>query len=496
MREDGQLLGEYAREGSEPAFSELVRRHIDLVYGTAWRMVGGDAHLAKDVAQCVFIDLAKKAGELRRYVVLAGWLYRHTTFTASKMVRSEQRRRNRERIASEMSALHEKNVEEAWEQIAPRLDECLNALKADDRDALVLRFLKHEDLRMVGAALGISEDAAQKRVSRALEKLRGILSAKGIGISAAALAAAMESQTAAAAPALLAASVTAASLAAGGEKVAAMTLWKLFGVMNVKTGIIGSVVVASLVAPLMFQRQVDARARVQDEALRLQKVELQSLRKENEELLARAGAAQQLSNATNADAELLRLRGEVSKLRSETRQAIDPTRKAPSSREEVLAAMEQLYGGEVAKLKQWLDANPTQRVPEMEFLSENKWRQMVKRPIGETSDALELAASRARYEAEVEFAEGILKPGLQSYADANGGEFPKDLASLKPYFRTPGDDAVLKRWQILPGKDFQLVEDEDWVATTKAPVNRNLDQRIFVGLRAHAQTIDWVAMRK
>src|SRR4051812_10729561 len=217
MQEDGQLLQEYAREGSERAFGELVRRHIDLVYGTALRVVGGDRLLAEDVAQGVFVDLARKAGELPRDVVLAGWLYRHTSFTASKAVRTEQRRRNRERIAAELSAVEE-NVENVWQQIAPRLDECLNALKAEDRDAIVLRFLKHEDLRNVGAALGISEDAAQKRVSRALERLRGILSGKGIGISAAVLTAAMESQTAAA-PVALISSVTAASIAAGSEKI-------------------------------------------------------------------------------------------------------------------------------------------------------------------------------------------------------------------------------------------------------------------------------------
>src|SRR6476619_450654 len=107
MREDGQLLAEFAREGSETAFSELVRRHIDLVYATALRIVGGDAHLAKDVAQRVFIDLTQKAEGLPRDVVLAGWLYRHTSFTASKMVRSEQRRRNRELIAAEMNMLQE-----------------------------------------------------------------------------------------------------------------------------------------------------------------------------------------------------------------------------------------------------------------------------------------------------------------------------------------------------------------------------------------------------
>jgi len=327
-------------------------------------------------------------------------------------------------------------------------------------------------------------------VSRALEKLRGILSRKGFGISAALLAAAMESQTAAA-PVALVSSVTAASIAAGSEKIAAFTLWKIFCAMNVKTGIVGVVVIASVVAPLIFERQTQARSRAQDETLRRQNIELQSLQKANDELLARIAAPQQNSNASNPDAELLRLRGEVARLRNATRGATQPNRTAPSSREEALAALERLYGGEAAKLKQWLDATPAQRIPEMDFLSENKWLQLIKQPLGETTEAYERAASKARFEAENEFANRILKPALQNYAQANAGQFPKDLASLKPYFAAPVSDAVLNRWEILPGKNFQLLEDEDWVVTQKTPVNKVLDARIFCGLRALPQVGRW-----
>src|SRR5256885_10803304 len=118
MTDDGQLLQQYTRERSEPAFGELVTRHIDLVFSAALRVVGGDRHLAQDVTQTVFADLARKAGSLPRDVVLAGWLYRHTCFTAAKVVRAEQRRRTREKTAMEMIALQD-NPEPNWEQIAP-----------------------------------------------------------------------------------------------------------------------------------------------------------------------------------------------------------------------------------------------------------------------------------------------------------------------------------------------------------------------------------------
>jgi len=286
-------------------------------------------------------------------------------------------------------------------------------------------------------------------------------------------------------------SVTAASIAAGSEKIAALTIWKFFCAMNVKTGIVGAILIASVVAPLIFERQTQARSRAQDEALRRQNTEVQGLQKVNEDLLARVAATQQNSNAWIGDAELLRLRGEVAKLRNQTRGAAQPNRAATSSREEALAALERLYGGEVAKLKQWLDATPAQRIPEMDFLSEHKWSQLLKQPLGESAGAYERAASTVRFEAENEFANTMLRPALQNYAEANGGQFPKDLAALKPYFKTPVADGVLNRWEILPGNNFQLVEDEDWVVTQKAPVNKELDRRIFCGLRAVPQIGQW-----
>src|SRR5437016_9111130 len=207
MTDDGQLLQQYAGERSESAFGELVTRHIDLVYSVALRVAGGDRPLAEDVTQVVFMDLARKARGLPRDVLLAGWLYRHACYTAAKAVRTERRRKTREQTALAMRALDD-NTEPPWERIALHLDEGLNQLSASDRDAIVLRFLKRQDLRAVGAALGISEDAAQKRVSRALEKLRSILDRRGVALTATALASVLAAEAVTAAPAGLAVSAT------------------------------------------------------------------------------------------------------------------------------------------------------------------------------------------------------------------------------------------------------------------------------------------------
>src|SRR5712691_9348190 len=118
MTDDEQLLRQYTEERSESAFGELVTRYIDLDYSVELGVVNGDTHLAQDVTQTVFIDLARKTRSLPRGVVLAGWLHRHSCYTAATAVRTERRRRTRERTAMEMRAL-ENNTESPWERIAP-----------------------------------------------------------------------------------------------------------------------------------------------------------------------------------------------------------------------------------------------------------------------------------------------------------------------------------------------------------------------------------------
>ena len=189
-KSDAQLLREYAESGSESAFTELVTRHTDLVYSAALRQVPS-SDLACDVAQNVFTSLARGArtlaGKLNPDASLAGWLCRCTRNLALNLRRDDFRRHSRERQA--METLHP-STETApdWGRLRPILDEAISGLNEADHDALVLRFFKNQDLRSVGLALGVSDDTAQKRVSRALEKLREYLAHHGITTTGAALA--------------------------------------------------------------------------------------------------------------------------------------------------------------------------------------------------------------------------------------------------------------------------------------------------------------------
>lgn len=265
MIEDAELLRRYVTERSQDAFAELVRRRVDLVYAVALRQVGGDAHLAEDVTQKVFADLARKAPTLLDRAVLSGWLYRSTHYAASDVVRSERRRRAREQETTLMHELTGPNDPATdWDRIRPLLDEALGELNDPDRDAIALRYFEGRAFVEVGRALRLTEEAARKRVDRALDKLAGILSRRGVTSTSAAVGAVLAQQAAVAAPAGLAASVTGSAIAAAGGVAATAGVFSFMGstTMTAGAGVLAALAVGAAVYQLNLsqQRAEDVRA--------------------------------------------------------------------------------------------------------------------------------------------------------------------------------------------------------------------------------------------
>ncbi len=173
MDSANDLLSDYARSGSDAAFAEMVKRYVDFVYSVAARRLGNPHHEAiQDVVQTVFVGLAQKAGTLRKESNLGGWLHRHTCFVTSKYLRSERQRLKRERAAAEDNPSGENAT---WSGLAIVIDDAIQLLKAPDRTVILMRFFEGKDFKTIGASLGTNEDAAQKRVSRAIERLREVL---------------------------------------------------------------------------------------------------------------------------------------------------------------------------------------------------------------------------------------------------------------------------------------------------------------------------------
>jgi len=258
MIEDAELLRRYVTERSQDAFAELVQRRVDLVYAVALRQVGGGSHLAEDVTQKVFADLARKAATLLDRPVLSGGLYRSAQYAASDTVRSEWRRRAREQ---ETSLMNERTDTPAsatdWDRIRPLLDEAMGELNDPDRDAIALRYFEGRAFADVGRALQLTEEAARKRVDRALDKLAGILSRRGVTSTTAAVGAVLAQQAAVAAPAGLAASVTGSAIAAAGGVGATAGVFSFMGstTMTAGAGVMAALAAGAAVYQLNVAQQ-------------------------------------------------------------------------------------------------------------------------------------------------------------------------------------------------------------------------------------------------
>jgi RNA polymerase sigma factor (sigma-70 family) len=399
MLNDRQLLARYT-EGSEAAFGELVSRYVNLVYSSALRRTGGDASLAQDAAQLVFTDLARRAKSLPLEVSLAGWLHRATRFATARLMRTERRRQARERAALAMNALQPEHSSD-WDSIRPVLDQALDRLNQPDRDALLLRFFEQRTLAEIGQTLGSNEDAARKRVSRALEKLRAHLARCGVTSTVSALSVAISANALGSAPTGLATTLTTSSLASAAAGTGTtLTLLNLMAATKLKLGM-AALVIGSVATTLCVEHQAQARLREQNQLLSQQATRLAQLQSEHDQLVNLAAKA--TDGRTDAE-DLVRLRAEVASLREETNNLAalkSENRRLRSATQNTQTLLEQQ---EEAK---------TQSIAKLNY--SHRW-------------ALAF----------------IL------YADKHKDQFPRSFEEAAPYFsdRTADDDLMLDEFQI------------------------------------------------
>jgi RNA polymerase sigma factor (sigma-70 family) len=474
------LLGRYARGESEEAFAELVHRHVALVYSAAMRQVRSP-QLAEEVAQSVFMDLARSAAELKPNTILAAWLYQVTRRTAIDSVRRESRRQVRERLAQDMTAMETATAD--WPQIESLLDDAMNILEENERAAILLRYFENKSLREVGQTLGTSEDAAQKRVSRAVDRLRAYFAQHGVGVGAGALALMLSASAVSAAPTGLAATISAAVVVAGAVTKTAGTgfIAKTITMTALqKTGIAAGLFLATGVgiyeaaravrlqhelaasqqqqAPLSEELRAANQAR--DEATNL----LAGLRAENEQL-------------RRDRAEVPKLRGEVSRL-NQAAKALASSNSAGNGDPALAEAVS--WKSRVDKLKARLDQTSGARIPELQFITEQDWLDAAKGELNTDQD-YRRALSSLRHAGENKFVVD-LQPALKKFMDANNGQFPTDLVQLEPYFKAPVDEAVLQRYEIIPAENLpNLGMGGNHIITQKAAVDPEFDSRWGIG---------------
>ncbi len=289
---DLQLLERYTRHQAEDAFAELVRRHLNLVFSAALRQVRSP-QLAEEVAQSAFTDLARQAHRLAPDTVLSAWLYQVTRRTAIDVVRREARRQHREQVACELNAMNANTAD--WTHIEPLLDEAMQAIEETDRTAVLLRYFENKSLREVGQALGATEEAARKRVSRAVERLREYFAQHGLTVGASGLVALLSANAVQAAPVGLAATISAAALVGASiVSTATVTAAKVIAMTTLqKTLITGSIALA--LGTGIYEARQAARLREQVQTLQQQQApltdQIQRLQQERDDALKRLAAA-------------------------------------------------------------------------------------------------------------------------------------------------------------------------------------------------------------
>lgn len=412
---DHDLLQAYARTHSQSAFTALVGRHLNLVYAAAHRQVRSP-QLAEEVAQSVFLDLARQANRFPSSQPLAAWLFTVTRRTAIDVVRREFRRQARERTAAELAAM--KTPPSSGTPLRDVLDEAMESLSEPERTALLLRFFESRSLREVGTSLGVSEDTAQKRVHRALDRLRTLLLQRGVAVSAAGFATDLSAHALEAAPAGLGAAIstaTAATLTASAAGALAMTTLQKTALATTFALVLG----AGLYEAQLFARQRD---------------DLAALRLDTDSLAIDLRAANQLAATTNRQLSSAR---EALATRSASPATVDSD---PAAEAEMRAWL-----ARVAHLRQ-LAENPAKSIPEFALLKDADWLRAAQRvdryrTYGTTLEYEEDDALRGlRGLSKIRF--GLyLGTASSAYVKAHDGQLPNDIRELGPYI---GDNNYFK----------------------------------------------------
>ncbi len=474
-KSDAELLRDYAERGDESAFREIVHRHANLVYAAACRQMNSP-DLAHDVAQEVFTDLARKASSLAKSLTtgasLLGWLYRGTRFASLNHLRDDRRRQSRERQAmQDLDSPTDSTIE--WDRVCPVLDEAMSDLDDEDRDALLLRFFKNHNFRTIGAEIGVSDDAAQKRVSRALERLRAEFNRRGVTTTAIALSTALSVNAAPVAPIGLATTLSTAALA--GTTLATAT--QAIAMTTFQKAIIGATIAVAVGTGIYTAREASN--------LRDQARALQQLQRDRDEATRQFATLRDENERLNRNtAELLKLRGEVARLKSDAR--------ASTQAEPVVASMDSAaksWLNRVDQLKRYIELNPKVGIPEFQFLTDREW--LVVADAGLETEKFQKeseydhAMQSLRIQAEMRFGQ-LVGSALRKYSATNGDKFPNNLSQLESYCEPTIWEILREHYEIKPasilpeGVRQNIPVKFDWFVTRKQRVNSNSTSRLAI----------------
>ena len=474
---DHDLLRQYAHDGSQAAFATLVDRHVNLVYSAARRQVNSP-QLAEEVAQSVFIDLARHAPRFNPATPLVAWLHVVARRTAIDIIRREARRQAREHHAATSAACAEpvapamKPSLPAWAAVEPLLDEAVESLDTTDRAAILLRYFENKTLREVGVALGASEDAAQKRVSRSVEQLRAFFLRRGVTVTAAGLASDLSAHALQFAPAGLSATISAATALSTAASTATLETARFITMTTLQKSVVLAAFAviggAGLFQAAVYVRQDSSLSQLQAQSTALQR-EVSAARASHEALTRRLTEVE-----TQIDARL-----------AQARRSTSPT---DPNLEGTLAT----WIARANRRQAFIATRPDLAIPELRLLSNDNWAEIAsKSPPGVDAGsdvALREALALARKTAEDLFAPQVQR-ALNAFLRSSGGFLPDSLYQLLPYFESPISPVLLSRYHLLQtGKlDALPVMDQiNWLIETREVVDVDQDYIVSVGTAGRA----------
>jgi len=359
--------------------------------------------------------------------------------------------------------------EPPWEELQPVLDSVMHELNERDRNAVLLRYFEGRPLAEVGSKLGLSEDAARMRVGRALEKLRQLLARRGVTSGTAALAGLLAQQTVSAAPAGLAVNVAGAALAGATTATTTATLATIMMTAKFKIALVSAAVIA-IATPLAVQHQSTVKLRQEVQTLRSENQQLVAVSVENarlSNLLAEAGA-RPLTSA-EPSVELLKLRAEVARLRDDSRElARLQAAAAGDGHDPSIQATLQTLAARATQLKRHLEQFPHTKIPELQLISDKEWIDAVAKSDLENEVHIRQALSSLRSSAKGMFGK-MMQKALKQYTDSNGGMLPANILELQPYFNPPVDPSMLQRYEIAQSGNIATTLPKTPLITEIAP---------------------------
>ncbi len=367
----------------------------------------------------------------------------------------------------------------AWDNIAPQLDAALGELAEPDRDALLLRYFERKSAQQMAQILGISDEAAQKRVNRAVERLREYFSKRNVTIGAGGLAVLISANAVQSAPLGLAAAISAAAVLTG---TAVHTSTVIAATKTIAMTTIQKVLITTALAVVagagIYKAHQAARLQNQIQTLQQQQAplaeQIQQLQNNFAESTNRLAdlATENLRLKSNPhELELLKLRGQVTQLKTaEVKKNSDPIEAAATARV-----------AKVNQLKQRLEQRPSEKIPELQYLTTQDWlRGATYSGDLKTDDDLDRALSQLRRDAKRTFAYS-LGEALANYIAGNNGSLPGDISQLESYFNPPIDGTILQRYQLLQTGNLSDLPINEPLIAEKAPVDDQYDTLFKIG---------------